>query len=63
MSLVDKLKERLAASDVAPLPEVGPAMLNRIGEQIAGGLKATWCKAAWGSGSCDAPSVAVVRGL
>jgi hypothetical protein len=63
MSLVNKLKERLAASTVEPLPEVGPAMLARIGEQVAGGTTKTWCKAAWGSGSCAAPQEKIVRGL
>lgn len=57
MSMIQKLKAKLASIEVEQLPEVGQPMLDRIENAVAGGMAAVWCQASWGEG-CDAVNVA-----
>ncbi len=34
MSIITKLKNRVAQANTQPLPTVGPAMLNKISDQV-----------------------------
>ncbi|WP_332854264.1 hypothetical protein [Duganella sp. S19_KUP01_CR8] len=52
MSVIEKLKAKLAAANAEKLPSVGQPMLDRIENSVVGGVSDVWCEASWGQG-CD----------
>lgn len=57
MSIIEKLKAKIAETGHSQLEEIGQPMLDRVADRIAGGLAPVWCRASWGSG-CDSVNVA-----